>query len=125
MSYGGPSAAGLRRLSSSERERRYDRIEMLTKELKLALKDEMGRRKDSWDADGDREEEMKYETRKMQVYEGLIELAGDIQRALRDRNKEAVLDLWEKEMEERRVQRSGSARREFEIQRARVNREWE
>lgn len=125
MSYNGPSAAGLRRLSSSERERRYNRIEMLTKELKLALKDEMGRRKDSWDADGDREEEMKYENRKMQIYDGLIELAGDIQRALRDRSKEAVLDLWEKEMEERRVQRSGSSRRDFEIQRARANGELE
>lgn len=125
MSYNGPSAAGLRRLSSTERERRYNRIEMLTKELKLALKDEMGRRKDSWDADGDREEEMKYENRKMQIYDGLIELAGDIQRALRDRSKEAVLDLWEKEMEERRVQRSGSSRRDFEIQRAQENGELE
>lgn len=121
MPYNGPSTAGLRRLSSSERESRYDRIEILTKELKLALKDEMGRRKDSWDADGDREEEMKYEGRKMQVYDGLIDLAGDIQRALRDRSKEAVLDLWEKEMEERRAQRSGSSRREFEMQRGRVN----
>lgn len=120
-----PLAPGLIRLSPSERESCYSRIEMLTRELKLALKDEMGRRKDSWDADGDREEEIKYEKRKNQVYDGLKELAGEIRRALRDRSKEAVLDLWGREMEERRIQRSGSSRREFEEEVGEVDGEWE
>lgn len=107
-----PSAPRLRRLSKEERKSRYDRIETLTKELTLALKDEMARRKDSWDVDGDREEEEQWESRKSEIYDGLEELSGEIRRALRDRNKEAVLDLWEKEMEERRIQRSGGSRRD-------------
>lgn len=102
-----PRATALvsRRLSKGERKSRYDRMETLTKELGLALKDEMGRRKDSWDVDGDREEEAQWETRKEEIYAGLEELAEEIKRALRDRSKEAVLDLWEQEMEDRRVQR--------------------
>lgn len=103
-------ALGSRRLSKGERKSRYDRMETLTKELGLALKDEIGRRKDSWDGDGDREEEAQWETRKKEIYAGLEELAGEIKRALRDRSKEAVLDLWEQEMEDRRVQRIGNLR---------------
>lgn len=100
----------LRRLTKEERERRYDRIERLTKELTLAVKDEMARRKDSWDMDGDKEEEEQWENRKNEVYGGLGELAGDIQRAFRDRDKEAILEQWVKEEEERRVRRSGGTR---------------
>lgn len=109
-----PSAPRSRRLSKEERKSHYDRIEVLTKELTLALKDEMVRRKDSWDVDGDREEEEQWESRKQEIYDGLSELTGEIKRALRDRNKEAVLDLWGKEMEERRAQRSEGSRRDGE-----------
>lgn len=87
----------------SERKARYDRIEHLTQELSAAVRDEMARRKDLWDVEGVREEEEFWEERKQEVYKGLEQLAEEIQRAFRDRKKEAVLDLWSKEMEERRV----------------------
>lgn len=99
------SAPESRRLSKWERKSRYDRIETLTKQLKDALKDEMGRRKHSWDVDGDREEEAQWETRKGEIYAGLEDLVEDITRAFRDRSKEAVLDLWEQESEDRQMQR--------------------
>lgn len=105
-----PSTSEPRRLSKWERKSRYDRIETLTKQLKDALKDEMGRRKHSWDVDGDREEEAQWEVRKGEIYAGLEDLVEDITRAFRDRSKEAVLDLWEKESEDRRVQRGGNPR---------------
>lgn len=85
------------------RQERYDRIEHLAKELKSAVRDEITSRKERWDADGGREEEEYWEQRKKTVYKGLEELAEEIQRAFRDRNKEAVMDLWSKETEERRV----------------------
>lgn len=100
-----PSTPESRRLSKWERKSRYDRIETLTKQLKDALKDEMGRRKHSWDVDGDREEEAQWETRKGEIYAGLEDLVEDITRAFRDRSKEAVLDLWEQESEDRQMQR--------------------
>lgn len=105
-----------RRLSKGERKSRYDRMETLTKELNLALKDEMGRRKDSWDVDGDREEEAQWETRKKEIYAGLEVLVGEIKRALRDRSKEAVLDLWEQEMEDRRIVDTRRKPRGYEIE---------
>lgn len=107
-----PTIPKSRRLSKEQRKSRYDRIETLTKELKHALKDEMTRRKDSWDVDGDREEEEQWESRKQEIYDGLSELTEEIKRALRDRNKEAVLDMWGKEMEEKRVQRSSGSKRD-------------
>ncbi|TGZ76504.1 hypothetical protein EX30DRAFT_246425 [Ascodesmis nigricans] len=87
----------------SERKARYDRIEQLTQELSAAVRDEMTRRKDLWDVDGAREEEAFWEARKQEVYKGLELLADEIHRAIRDRKKEAVLDLWSKEIEERRI----------------------
>ncbi|PWW77411.1 hypothetical protein C7212DRAFT_362634 [Tuber magnatum] len=101
-----------RRLTKEERKSRYDRMEMLTRELTLALKDEMARRKDSWEDEGDQEEEQQWEGRKQEIYQGLSELADEIERAIRDRKKEAVLELWAKEMEERRMQRSEMVRRD-------------
>jgi len=86
----------------------------LTRELTLALKDEMARRKDSWEDEGDQEEEQQWEGRKQEVYQGLSELADEIERAIRDRKKEAVLELWGKEMEERRMKRSEMTRRDEE-----------
>jgi hypothetical protein len=88
----------------SDRRIRYDRIEHLTRELSAALRDEMARRKDLWDSDGDQEEEAFWEGRKQEVYKGLEQLADEIQKAFRDRHKEAVLDLWGKEREERTAQ---------------------
>ena len=87
----------------SDRRARYDRIEHLTRGLSAALRDEMARRKDLWDSDGDREEEAFWEDRKQELYKGLEQLADEIQRAFRDRRKEAVLDLWGKELEERKA----------------------
>lgn len=92
----------------SERKDRYDRIEALTRELSMAVRDEMQRRKALWDVEGDREEEEFWEGRKREVYHGLEILADEIQRAFRDRRKEAVLELWSKEQEERRVAASGA-----------------
>lgn len=89
-------------------------METLTRELTLALKDEMARRKDSWEEEGDQEEEQQWEERKHEVYQGLSNLADEIERAIRDRKKEAVLELWGREMEARRVQRSEMARRDEE-----------
>ncbi|KAF8538164.1 hypothetical protein BDD12DRAFT_885925 [Trichophaea hybrida] len=96
----------------TERKERYDRIEVLTRELTVAVRDEMKRRKELWDVEGDREEEEFWESRKQEVYKGLEELAGEIQRAFRDRRKEAVLELWSKELEERRASSSASTRPE-------------
>ncbi|RPB12670.1 hypothetical protein P167DRAFT_151372 [Morchella conica CCBAS932] len=101
-----------RRLSKEQRKSGYDRIETLTKELTHALKDEMTRRKDSWDVEGDREEEEQWESRKQEIYDGLSELTEEIKRALRDRSKEAVLEMWGKELEERRAQRSSGSKRD-------------
>lgn len=95
----------------TEREARYDRIEALTRELSFAVRDEMARRKNLWDVEGDREEEEFWESRKKQVYAGLEGLAGEIQRALRDRQKEAVMEMWSKEQEEKRASSSGSGAR--------------
>lgn len=96
----------------TERKDRYDRIEVLTRELANAVRDEMTRRKELWDVEGNREEEEFWESRKQEVYKGLEELAGEIQRAFRDRRKEAVLEMWSKELEERRVSTSGASRPE-------------
>lgn len=89
-------------------------METLARELTFALKDEMTRRKDSWEDDGDQEEEQQWEERKHEVYQGLSNLGDEIKRAIRDRKKEAVLEFWGREMEARRVQRSEMARREEE-----------
>lgn len=86
----------------TERKERYDRIERLTRELSNAVRDEMTRRKELWEVDGDREEEEFWEDRKQEVYHSLEQLADEIQRAFRDRRKEAVLEMWSKELEERR-----------------------
>jgi hypothetical protein len=96
----------------TERKDRYDRIEALTRELTVAVRDEMTRRKELWDVEGDREEEEFWESRKQEVYKGLEELAGEIQRAFRDRRKEAVLEMWSKELEERRATSSAAMRPE-------------
>jgi len=96
----------------SERKNRYDRIEVLARELSMELNMEMTRRKQMWDVEGDREEEAFWESRKQEVYQELDRLAGEIQRAFRDRTKEAVLEMWSKEQEEKRVISSSSARPE-------------
>jgi hypothetical protein len=96
----------------SERKNRYDRIEVLARELSMELNMEMSRRKQMWDVEGDREEEAFWESRKQEVYQELDRLAGEIQRAFRDRRKEAVLEMWSKEQEEKRVTTSASARPE-------------
>jgi hypothetical protein len=85
-------------------------MERLTRELSSALREEMAQRKDSWAWEGDQEEEEHWEERKKDIYQGLANLAEEIERAMRDRKKEAVLELWGKEMEERRVQRSEPTR---------------
>ncbi|KAL7273365.1 hypothetical protein RUND412_003785 [Rhizina undulata] len=100
-----------RRLSSDERKGHYDRIEKLTVTLSFEVNEEMARRKESWDIEGDREEEQKWELRKQEVYKGLEELAQDIERAIRDRKKEAVLELWDREMEEKRLWRLAESTR--------------
>jgi hypothetical protein len=87
----------------SEREDRYNRIENLTIELSHAVRDEMARRKDMWDVEGNRDEEEFWEGRKQQVYTKLEVLAEDIQRAVRDRQKESVMNLWSKESEQRDI----------------------
>lgn len=87
----------------STRQERYERIERLSKELKSVVREEMTSRKELWDVDGGREEEAFWEQRKQVVYKSLEELVEEIQRAFRDRDKEAVMDLWTKEIEERRV----------------------
>lgn len=87
----------------STRQERYDRMERLSKELKSVVRDELTNRKELWDVEGGREEEEFWEQRKQVVYKSLEELAEEIQRAFRDRDKEAVMDLWSKEVEERRV----------------------
>jgi len=69
-----------KRLSKEERKSRYDRMEALTRELTLALKDEMARRKESWESEGDREEEQQWEETKREVYQGLSNLADEIER---------------------------------------------
>ena len=96
----------------SERKNRYDRIEVLARELSMELNMEMTRRKQMWDVEGDREEEAFWESRKQEVYQELDRLAGEIQRAFRDRKKEAVLEMWSKEQEEKRVISSASTRPE-------------
>jgi len=96
----------------SERKDRYDRIEVLARELSMELSMEMSRRKQMWDVEGDREEEEFWESRKQEVYQELDRLAGEIQRAFRDRKKEAVLEIWSKEQEERRVVSSAATRSE-------------
>jgi hypothetical protein len=98
-----PVRRKLNKEERSERKDRYDRIEVLTRELSMAVRDEMQRRKALWDVEGDREEEEFWESRKQEVYQGLEVLADEIQRAFRDRRKEAVLEIWSKEQEERRV----------------------
>ena len=85
-----------------ERKERYDRMEGLTRELSFAVRDEMARRKNLWETEGDREEEKIWESRKNEIYSGLGVLSDEIQRAFRDRSKEAVMDIWSKEQEERR-----------------------
>ena len=106
-----PASRGLlRRLRKEERKRSYDRIERLTKELSSVLKEEMAQRKDSWEEGGDQEDESHWEERKKEIYQGLADLAGEIERAIRDRKKEEVLEFWGKEMEERRAQRGESTR---------------
>jgi hypothetical protein len=87
----------------SERKHRYDRMEALTRELSMAIRDEMERRKALWDVEGDREEEEFWESRKQEVYQGLEVLADDLQRAFRDRKKEAVMAYWSNEQEQRRL----------------------
>lgn len=74
------------------------------------LKEEMAQRKDSWEEGGDQEDESHWEERKKEIYQGLADLAGEIERAIRDRKKEEVLEFWGKEMEERRAQRGESTR---------------
>lgn len=95
----------------SERKDRYDRIEVLARELSMELSMEMSRRKQMWDVEGDREEEEFWESRKQEVYQELDRLASEIQRAFRDRRKEAVLEIWSKEQEDRRVMISNAGAR--------------
>jgi hypothetical protein len=78
-------------------------MEALTRDLSMAIRDEMQRRKTMWDVEGDREEEEFWENRKQEVYQGLEVLADEIKRAFRDRTKEAVMAHWSNEQEERRL----------------------
>lgn len=97
-----------RSLRDDERKGCFDRIEGLAKQLKIAIREEMRRRKEHWDMEGDREEEEKWEGRKQEVYKALEELADEIQRAVRDRKKEAVLELWSREADERTQRRAAA-----------------
>jgi len=90
-------------LSKGERKERYDRIKSLTTDLSYAIREEMEMRKQSWDVDGEAEEEDKWEERKKEVYKGLEDLSGQIQRVIRDRKKEAVMQIWNREREERKA----------------------
>lgn len=92
----------------AEREARYKLIGILTRDLSFAVEDEMTRRKDLWELEGNREEEILWESRKQEIYEGLKGLAGQIQRAFRDRQKEAVMEMWDKEREKERASLSAS-----------------
>lgn len=84
----------------SDRRDRYDRIERLTQDLSAEIRFELARRKELWDLEGNGQEEEFWESRKLEVYKGLEKLAGEIQRAFRDRQKEAVMEMWSKESEE-------------------------
>lgn len=98
-----PTRNRKRKLSKGERKERYDRIETLTADLSYAIREEMEMRKQSWDVESEKEEEDKWESRKQEVYKGLEDLSDEIQRVVRDRKKEAVLHIWNKEREERRA----------------------
>lgn len=101
-----PAVTRRRKLKGDERQECFDRIEGLAKQLQAAIREEMARRKEHWDSDGDAEEEEKWEGKKNEVYKTLEEVADEIKRAVRDRKKEAVLALWSREADERTQRRA-------------------